>query len=212
MTDEQIIEAMARAMVPRHLGMHPDEPMPNDGPRWRYYAEMATAALAVAKQHLAPQWQPIADAPQTILVERSARASLKTLERAEAAVETEDRSHSEHGTIDAHVVNTATWFGKPALQIKERLSGKVIYCVLSEDLAAREGPSHSWADAWAGKRIRVAGTIIYDKDGKISRVGAVEMKDVSPRAVDLNELRQIDLLEGKSPVEHLDKLWGYSND
>jgi hypothetical protein len=30
--------------------------------------------------------------------------------------------------------------------------------------------------------------------------------------VDLNELRQIDLLEGKSPVEHLDKLWGYSND
>jgi hypothetical protein len=51
MTDEQIIEAIARAMVPRHLGMHPDDPMPNDGPRWGYYAEMATAALAVARKH-----------------------------------------------------------------------------------------------------------------------------------------------------------------
>jgi hypothetical protein len=152
------------------------------------------------------------DAPQTILVEHSARASLRALERAEAALETEDRSHSEHGTIDAHVVNTATWHGKPALQIKERLSGKIINCVFSEELAAREGPTHSWADAWTGKRIRVAGTIIYDKDGKISRIGAVEMEDVSPRAVDLKELRQIDLLDGKSPVEHLDKLWGYSND
>jgi hypothetical protein len=64
MTEEQIIEAIARAMVPRHLGMHPDDPMPNDGPRWGYYAEMATAAFAVAKQHLAPQWQPIETAPK----------------------------------------------------------------------------------------------------------------------------------------------------
>ncbi|MBX9643226.1 MAG: hypothetical protein K2W91_03885, partial [Novosphingobium sp.] len=43
------------------------------------------------------------DAPQTILVERSARASLKSIERAEAASETEDKSHSEFGMIDAHV-------------------------------------------------------------------------------------------------------------
>lgn len=152
------------------------------------------------------------DAPQTILVERSARASLRSLERAEAAVEAEDQSHSEYGTIDAHVVNTATWFGKPALEIKERLSGKNIQCVLSEELAAREGPSHSWTDAWSGKRIRIKGRIYYDKDGKISRISAIDMEDVSPRDVSIKDLRELNLLGGKSPVDYLDDLWGYSND
>lgn len=152
------------------------------------------------------------DAPQTIFVERSARASLRSIERAEAAIEAEDKSHSEYGTIDAHVVNTATWFGKPALEIKERLSGKNIQCVLSEELAVREGPSHSWSDAWSGKRIRVKGRIYYDKDGKISRISAVDMEDVSSQEVNIKEIREIDLLAGRSPVEHLDELWGYSND
>lgn len=152
------------------------------------------------------------DAPQTILVERSARASLKTLERAEAAAEAEDRSHSEFGVVDAHVGRTDTYHGKPAIYIKDRLSGSLIPCVLSDELAAKEGPSHSWTDAWTGKRIRVKGRIYYDRHGKISRISAVDMEDVSPREVNLRELREIDLLAGKSPVEHLDELWGYSDD
>lgn len=152
------------------------------------------------------------DAPQTIFVERSARASLKSFERAEAAAETEDRSHSEFGVIDAHVGRTDTYHGKPALYIKDRLSGSLIPCILSDELAAKEGPSHSWTDAWTGKRIRVRGRIYYDRDGKISRVSAVDMEDVSPRDVNLKELREIDLLDGKAPVEHLDDLWGHSDD
>ncbi len=152
------------------------------------------------------------DAPQTIFVERSARASLKSIERAEAAVETEDKSHSEFGVVDAHVGRTDTYHGKPALYIKDRLSGSLVPCVLSDELAAKEGPAHSWTDAWTGKRIRVKGRIYYDKDGKIARISAVNMEDVSPRDVSLEELREIDLLDGKSPVEYLDDLWGYSDD
>lgn len=175
---------------------------------------------AVAKQFLRRNLNGIGktaigleeDAPQTVLVEHSARASLKTFERAEAAVETEDRSHSEFGVVDAHVGRTDTYHGKPALYIKDRLSGSLVPCVLSDELAAKEGPSHSWTDAWTGKRIRVKGRIYYDKEGKISRVSAVDMEDVSPRDVNLKELREIDLLGGKSPVEHLDELWGYSDD
>ena len=137
---------------------------------------------------------------------------LKALERAEAAVETEDRSHSEFGVVDAHVGRTDTYHGKPALYIKDRLSGSLVPCVLSDELAAKEGPSHSWTDAWTGKRIRVKGRIYYDKEGKISRISAVDMEDVSPSFVNLRELREIDLLDGKSPVQHLDELWGYSGD
>lgn len=152
------------------------------------------------------------DAPQTIIVERSARTSLKAIERAEVAAEVEDQSHSEFGVVDAHVGRTDTYHGKPALYIKDRLSGAMVPCVLSDELAAKEGPSHSWTDAWTGKRIRVKGRIYYDRYGKISRISAVDMEDVSPRPVNLNELREFDLLSGKSPVEHLDEIWGYSGD
>lgn len=152
------------------------------------------------------------DAPQTVLVERSARASLKFLERAEETAEMEDKSHSEFGVIDAHVGRTDTYHGKPAIYIKDRLSGALVPCILSDELAAKEGPVHSWTDAWSGKRIRVRGRIYYDRHGKISRVSAVDLEDVSPRDVSLKELREIDLLGGKSPVEHLDDLWGYSSD
>jgi hypothetical protein len=152
------------------------------------------------------------DAPQTIFVERSARASLKAFERLEAAVETEDRSHSEYGVVDAHVRRTDTYHGKPALYIKDRLSGSLVPCILSDELAAKEGPAHSWTDAWNNKRIRIKGRIYYDKQGKISRISAVDMEDVSPLDVSLKELREIDLLDGRSPVEHLDNLWGYSDD
>lgn len=152
------------------------------------------------------------DAPMTVLVEKSARASLKAIQRAEIVVEGIDRSHSEYGTLDAHVARTDTWFGKPALYIKDRLSGKVIPCVLSDELADREGPSHSWTDAWSGKRIRVKGRIYYDRDGSVSRVSASELEDVSPGPVDLAELRKHNVLNGRSPVEHLDRLWGYSDD
>jgi hypothetical protein len=152
------------------------------------------------------------DAPMTVLVERTARASLKAIQQAEIANEPEDRSHSEHGTIDAHVARTDTYHGKPALYIKDRLTGKIIPCVLSDELADKEGPSHSWTDAWKGKRIRVKGRIYYDRDGTVSRISAVDLDDVTPRPVDLNALREADILEGKSPVEYLDELWGYSDD
>lgn len=41
----EVTEAMARAMC-IDGGFDPDEMMPNDGPRWRYYVPSARAALA----------------------------------------------------------------------------------------------------------------------------------------------------------------------
>lgn len=152
------------------------------------------------------------DAPMTVLVEKSARASLNSIQKAEIDVEGEDRSHSEFGTVDAHVARTDTYHGKPALYIKDRLTGRVLPCVLSDELADKEGTTHSWSDAWNGKRIRVKGRIYYDKDGSISRISAVDLEDVNPVPVDFKALRKNDILEGRTPVEHLDKLWGYADD
>ena len=152
------------------------------------------------------------DAPSAILVEKAARASLKALERVEAEEELVDHSHSEFGMLDGHVAEAKTWNGKPAIYLKDRLSGRVVPCVLTEDLAEIEGKTHSWADAWAGKRLRVRGQLFYDKTGAISRISAIELLDVSPKPANLHALRSLDVLDGKSPTEHLDNLWGYTDD
>lgn len=152
------------------------------------------------------------DAPIAVLVERSARAGLKAIEKREADAVPTDRSREEHGTIDAHVVRADTYHGKPAVFIKDRLSGKVVPCVLSDPLAEAAGPTHSWSDAWAGKRVRVKGRIYYDKHGQISRVSAIALNDVKAGQVDLSSVRKINILSGKSPTEYLDEQWGYTDE
>lgn len=152
------------------------------------------------------------DLPRTVLVERSARTSLEALERAERSLVAADKSHSEYGTLDAYVTEAKTWNSRPAVYVKDRLSGRIIPCVLSDDLAEKAGREHSWSDAWNGQRVRIRGRLFYDKAGEINRVLATELKSISPHSVDLKAIREIDILGGKSPTQHLDELWGYAND
>lgn len=152
------------------------------------------------------------DVPRTVVVEKIARRGIRAIESHEAEKAGADLSRSEFGTIDAHVAETRTWNGRPALNVKDRLSGKTFPCVLSEALAEKVGPTHSWSDAWSGRRVRIQGEIFYDHSGTISRVAARNITDVDPASVDLADLRSIDLLEGRSPTEHLDRLWGHSDE
>lgn len=152
------------------------------------------------------------DVPMSVIVEKSARTSLKAIERAETLVSEIDLSRSEYGTMDAHVIEVRTWNGRPAIYLKDRLSGRVVPCVLSDDLAAREGNEHSLSDVWQEQRVRVRGQIFYDKSGEISRIRAIDMETVTPKPVDFEALRRIDILQGKTPKEHLDDLWDYADE
>ena len=149
--------------------------------------------------------------PQTVVVERVARQWLKSIERFESDKEAEvvDRTHSEFGSIDANVAQAATYKGSPALYVRERLTGKTIPAVLTEQAAKEAGTSHSWADAWDGKRVRVQGEIFYNAQGEICRVRATKVTDVVSPEVDLPALRSMNVTNGKSPQDHLNDLWGY---
>jgi hypothetical protein len=151
------------------------------------------------------------DAPRAVLVEKSARSGLRAIEVFEASADQIDLSRSEFGSIDAHVAEAKTYHGKPAIYVKERLSERLIPCVLSDALAKRVGTTHSWLDAWTGKRVRVRGEVFYDRYGDVSRVGAVGLSDVEVTQPDLKALQDLRLLDGKTPSEHIDALWGYSD-
>ncbi len=153
------------------------------------------------------------DGPQTVLVEKSSRLGLRAIERSEADKldSMEDLSHSERGTLEANVAEARTYHGQPALYVKDRLSGKVIPCILTEKAALEAGPTHSWHDTWSGKRVRIKGLIRYDKSGNISRISASKVSDVISTPVDIKEVREIDILANNSPVQHLDEYWEYEN-
>ena len=150
----------------------------------------------------------------TTLVEKTARLGLLGIEALEKPemMDVLDLSRSERGTIEANVAEARSFRGKPALYVRERLSGAIVPCVLSEQAAKEAGPTHSWLDAWQEKRVRIKGQIFYNKLGKISRVLAEKVTDVSPKHVSMRELQKIDILEGKTPVEHLNAHWGYDGE
>jgi hypothetical protein len=152
--------------------------------------------------------------PRSIVVEKVARKSLAAIEayEAEQRQHQDDKSRSEWGSVDGHVTRAATWYGKPALYIRERLSNSEIPCVLTDEAAAEVGPTHSWSDAWRGSRVRARGQVFYDVAGKVTRVAAHSIKDVSSKEVNLQALRGIDILRGQSPAEHLRNLWGYPDE
>lgn len=152
--------------------------------------------------------------PRAVIVEKNARSALATIERyeAEQGRAEPDMSRSERGTIDANVCGAKTYRGRPALYVRDRISGKEVPCVLNERAAEEAGPTHSWSDTWGGKRVRIKGEIFYDRRGGINRVHAVSVQDVTPQPISLGELRSIDLTIGKPPADYLDELWGYSDE
>lgn len=153
------------------------------------------------------------DAPQTVVVEKTARQGLRNIERFESdeRAEKEDLSRSERGSIEANVAEAKTYHGRPALYVKDRLSGKIIPCVLTEKAASEAGPTHSWDDTWSGKRVRIKGQIFYDKTGEISRISASMVTDVNPTPVDMQEMRKLKILANGNPTDHLNDYWGYDN-
>ncbi len=152
------------------------------------------------------------DAPRSVLVERTARQGIKAIERHEAEIDSVDRSRTEYGTIDGHVAEAKTYHGKPAIYVRESLSGRTVPCILSAQLADEAGASHSWLDTWSGKRVRIKGELFYDRIGLISRVAASGLFDVDPKPVSFQALREIDLLQGATPAQHTERLWGYADE
>lgn len=153
------------------------------------------------------------DGPQTVLVEKSSRQGLRAIEKSEADKKDaiEDLSHSERGSLEANVAEAKTYRGQPALYVKDRLSGKIIPCILTEKAASEAGPTHSWHDTWSGKRVRIKGLIKYDKSGNISQISASKVSDVISTPVDIQEMKKIEIIADNTPVQHLDEYWGYEN-
>lgn len=142
-----------------------------------------------------------------IIVPTTARLGLAALEPINEENEFE-LERTEFGSIEGQVIGLTKYYSSPALVFQERLSRKKVVCVLSQKLAAEIGPTHQWAEAWEGQRLRIAGKLIYGKDGGLKRINATHHEEVQWSDISVADLRGIDVLQGRTVHEHIAEFWG----
>lgn len=147
-------------------------------------------------------------APLVTIVEKSARAGLVTLEQADLArvAAQTDLTRTEYGSVEGDIVKTETYFRRPAIVIRERVGGKDVSCVLSDELAKTVGPQHSWSEVWGSQRVIISGEIFYDKYGDISRISVDEIIPVKPQPMTFSEIGDSNITNGLAIPDYLDKL------
>ena len=149
------------------------------------------------------------DGPPIVITEKAARVALISLERTalDISAAEEDLSRSEYGAVEGEMTQATTFYGRPAIRIRERLTNGELTCVLTEELARRVGPSHSLGEVWIGPRVMVSGEILYKKDGQISRVYADDLDVISPKVIKIDDIAFANFTSGLSPGAYLERLW-----
>ena len=139
------------------------------------------------------------------VVPQSARVAVAVLEhRAITALAAEpDYSRTEYGSVEVLVYGVTRWNDRPALSVQERLSRDKLTCVLDPDVAEELGPHRNWSDAWQGSRLLVGGALHYGADGSLKRIDASSAELRPWTDVPMSDLRDIDVLSGRSVSEHL---------
>ncbi|WP_395714337.1 hypothetical protein [Reyranella sp.] len=147
-------------------------------------------------------------APTILIAPAGARIALINLERAalEEEKKVRDWTHKARGSIEGIVIDTTTFYGKPAIRVRERLSRRDIMCVLDEANAVRVGDKYNWQKTWDHGRVHVEGLLHYDKSGDVIRVSDADVIDVAvSRSIDLAEFSDSTFTNGLTPAEYLER-------
>jgi hypothetical protein len=149
------------------------------------------------------------DAPLATIVHGDAIAAIGAIQESEnERIDTELHvpPWTEFGTIEGNVKSTTAYYGKPAIIVRERITGDDIVCVASSR-AVQEGQHHTWAETWANKRVLVTGEIAYSVSGLVARVTAADFEIVDSSPISFNEIADPNFTGGLKPSEYLDSLW-----
>jgi hypothetical protein len=149
------------------------------------------------------------DAEPVTIVHATARKAALTIEKAriEKQLAAPDWTRTEFGSVEGEIISTTSYYSKPALVIKERLSGANLNCILSQELADQVGPTHSWDETWQQKRFLISGELHYGSDGGLKKVDATALTEVLYGPVDLDEIRDMKVLDGEQPHAAIERLW-----
>lgn len=152
----------------------------------------------------------VEDSAPTIIDHRSARRAKNYLDvvAAEEALNIEDLTRKEYGSVEGHVTEATTWYDRPAFRIHTRLSGRDVICVFPKSAGEHVGEDHRWSEVFKKQRVLVSGVCHYNAQGNLTRIDVESIQEVKPRNVAISDLRDPNFTGGKSPSQHLRLVWG----
>lgn len=118
----------------------------------------------------------------------------------------QDRQREERGSLEGTLLDVGTEYNCPAILVKERKTGRDIWCRVSKEQSQEISSSATFADVWSRKRVSVKGRIRYDKDGNITRVFAESIRSISPRKMMTRDISDRDFTSGLDTRSYLDLL------
>jgi hypothetical protein len=153
-------------------------------------------------------------APLVIVTESRARTAISALARTDEHEETripelesEDLSRLEIGSLEGDVIGLTTYYGRPAILLRERLSGRDLPCVLSTTLAEQIGHEHDWAEVWTNRRVQMSGELAFDRRGHVRRINAISITSIDSRPLTYSDIADPNFTNGLSIEAYLRQLW-----
>lgn len=116
------------------------------------------------------------------------------------------RTKEQVGSVEGKLVQVATHYNQPAIQLIERKTKQEIWCTVPEAFQHEISENTTVEDVWKGSRVVVRGTIQYSADGKISRVVATNVRRVESRQVSEEAITDKNFTGGLSVAEYLERL------
>jgi hypothetical protein len=110
------------------------------------------------------------------------------------------------GTLEGDLIDAGSYRRQPALKLRERARGRILWCRIPENQKAKFAEATSLNDVWKNARVRLRGWVEYSKRGEISGMSAESIEHVESRAVQVSELHDPDFTEGLDSVAYLDRL------
>lgn len=123
-----------------------------------------------------------------------------------AESQTPIRAKTQIGSLEGVLLQVASFYGNPAIQIRERKTGAEVWCVVPEAFQHEIAESTSLEDVWRGNRVVVRGKIMFGTDRAISRVEATSVRRVEPKHVSEDQIADKEFTGGLSVTEYLERL------
>ena len=82
----------------------------------------------------------------------------------------------EYGSVEGEIVEVVRYYGKPALRIRNGLTGETITCVFTPEIAKEIGVEHTLDEVWGGRRVSVGGLIRFDANRRPATIEADRLR------------------------------------
>ncbi len=111
-----------------------------------------------------------------------------------------------YGSITGLLVQLGTYYNKPAIYVKDFISGKDIWCQVDQLTLDELKEKIRAKDVWERRNVRVEGMLDYDETGKLTHITDGRVSYLTRKEVSLDKLYDPDFAEGLPSEKYLKSL------